>query len=134
MIRCARTPQERAAAGTLESRTEEALAAARMGNDQAAESLLRAMIQAYPNAPEHFNYGLFCLEKSRYAEAIESFTGAIAAKNNYLLAFEAMAETYLREHDLENAALWSRRILEIDPAHPIARQILAAIGSRQRCQ
>ncbi len=131
MIRCARTPVERAAAGTLETRTEEALAAARVGDDMAAEMILRAVMQAYPNAAEsHFNYGLYCLEKSRYGDAIENFTSAIAVENNYLPAFEALAETYLRSHDLRNAAVWSRRILAIDPSHVTARQTLAAIGNR----
>jgi spermidine synthase len=128
MVRCARTAGERAAAGTLQSRTEEALAAARAGNTTTAESILQAMTQAYPDQPEtHFNYGLFCLERSRYEDAIGNFTAAISISGSYLPAFEAMAETYLRQRDPRNAAAWSRRILEIDPSHAIARQTLAAI-------
>jgi spermidine synthase len=128
MIRCARSPEERAAAGTLESRTREALASAQAGDAARAEAILQAITQAYPHEAEaHFNYGLFCLEGSRYEEAIRNFTAAIAASRKYMPAFEAMAETYLRKGDLRDAAAWSRRILEIDPGHMIARQTLARI-------
>jgi tetratricopeptide (TPR) repeat protein len=139
MIRCARSPEERAATGTLESRTGEALAAAREGRENRAEAILRALTQAYPNSPDaQFNYGLFCLERSRYADAIEKFSAALAAKKGYVPAFEGLAETYLRKQDLQSAAAWSRRILEIEPGHATARQTLARIeavsnsaGSRQ---
>jgi tetratricopeptide (TPR) repeat protein len=123
MMRCARTSDQRAVAGTLESRTREALAAS-----EAGEWILRGISGAYPNQPEaHFNYGLFCLERSRYQDAERNFTAAIAADAKYMPAFEAMAETYLRQRDLQNAALWSRRILEIDPGHAVARQTLINI-------
>jgi tetratricopeptide (TPR) repeat protein len=128
LMRSARTAEESAAAGTLESRTREAMADAKAGNTGAAEVILRALKQAYPQEPEsHFNYGLFCLEHSRYGEAIENFSAAIAARKDYLPAFEATAEIYLRQRDFRNAALWSRRILEIDPGHAIARQTLEGI-------
>lgn len=128
LMRSARTPEERAVAGTLESRTQEALADAQAGNLGAAELILKALTQAYPQEPEsHFNYGLFCLERSRSEEAIENFHAAISARKDYLPAFEAMAETYLRKGDLGNATIWSRRILEIDPGHAIAQQTLAGI-------
>jgi spermidine synthase len=128
LMRSARTPDERAMAGTLDSRTQEALADAQAGNVGAAEWILRALKQAYPQEPEsHFNYGLFCLERSRSDEAIENFIAAIAARKDYLPAFEALAETYLRRADFPNATLWTRRILEIDPGHAVARQTLAGI-------
>jgi spermidine synthase len=131
MLRCAKSPDEIAAAGTLSTRTTEALNDARNGDLSSAESLLRAVKQAWPERPEaHLNYGLFCFERSHYAAAIQSFNDAIHADPHYLPAFEAMAKTYLRERDLRNAAVWSRRILEIDPGHTTARQVLAAIEQR----
>jgi spermidine synthase len=128
MLRCARAPEERAAAGTLESRTTEALTDARNGDFASAESLLRAVKEAWPERPEtHLNYGVFCLERSRYDDAIQSFDEAIRADPRYLPAFEAMAEAYMHKHDLHSAVVWSRRILEIDPNHESARQALAAL-------
>jgi tetratricopeptide (TPR) repeat protein len=128
MLRNARTDADRAVAGTLETRTREALEEANRGNLAAAESLLVAVIRAWPERPEgYLNYGVFCLQRSHYDDAIESFNGAIRADARYLPAFEAMAETYLRKRDLRNAAMWSRRILEIDPGHSTAKQALAAI-------
>ena len=132
MLRCARTPEERAAAGTLATRTTEALNDARSGDLATAESLLKAVMQAWPELPEtHLNYGLFCLERSRYDDAVQSFGDAIRADPRYLPAYEAMAKTYLRKRDLPNTALWSRRILAIDPQHSAARQVLAALAANQ---
>ena len=128
MIRSARSPEERAAAGTLESRTRQALSAAQAGKPEIAQAILQALKQAYPAEPEtHFNYGLFCLERSRYEEAIGDFTAAIAANRSYVPAYEGMAEAYLRKRDFASAAEWSRRILELDPNHAVARQTLAGI-------
>ncbi len=128
MLRCARSTEERAAAGTLATRTTEALDDMHKGDLVSAESLLRAVKQAWPQSPEaQLNYGLFCLDNSRFDDAIESFNKAIHTDPRYLPALEAMAKTYLRMRDLPNAAVWSRRILEIDPEHIAARQVLAAI-------
>jgi spermidine synthase len=128
MMRSARSPEERSAAGTLESRTQEALAAARAGEVNRAETILRAVQQAYAGEPEaHFNYGLFCLERARYDDAIRGFAAAIAVNHSYLPAYEGTAEAYLRKRDLSSAAEWSRRILQIDPSHAIARETLAGI-------
>jgi hypothetical protein len=44
-----------------------------------------------------------------------------------LPALEATAETYLQMNDVPNAILWSRRILEIDPNHSVAKHTLAAL-------
>ena len=129
MLRSARSPEEVAAAGTLATRTEEALADARNGDLVSADWELRAVTEAWPERPEgHLNYGLFCLDNSRYQDAIRSFHSAIDADARYLPAFEALAKTYLRMHDLPNAALWSRHILDIDPAHAAAKQVLAALN------
>jgi spermidine synthase len=132
MMRTARTPEERSAAGTLESRTRDALADAQAGKVEAADTILQAVKQAFGGEPEaHFNYGLFCLERARYDEAIRDFAAAIAANHGYLPAYEGMAEAYLRKHDLTRAAEWSRRILQIDPSHAIARKTLARIEKSQ---
>jgi tetratricopeptide (TPR) repeat protein len=129
VLRCARSPEEIAFAGTLESRTNEALTDARSGNPAAAEWLLSALKQAWPDRPEtHLNYGIFCLERSRFDDAIASFNDAIGTDPRYLPAFEAMAEAYMHKRDLHSAALWSRRILEIDPNHESAKQALAALA------
>jgi|SRR5579871_2029673 len=128
MLRCARTQQEVAAAGTLATRTEEALADARKGDAASAEWLLRSVKEAWPERPEaQLNYGLFCFDQSRYQDAIASFAEAIRADRRYLPAYEAMAKTYLRQRDIQNAALWSHRILGIDPEHAAARQALALL-------
>ena len=133
MIRCARSPEERAAAGTLESRTEEGLAAAKAGNYGTADAILRAMTQAFPDEPAPlFNYGLFCLERARYDDALKNFAAAIAVQKDYIPAFEASAETCIRKRDFAGAAEWSRRILKLDPNHPVARQMLAAMEASKR--
>ena len=58
--------------------------------------------------------------------AIASFNKALQADAQYLPALEAIAKLYLRTGDLPKAALWSRRILTVDPNHAAARQALAA--------
>lgn len=128
MLRTARSSEEQAAAGTLATRTTEALNDMRNGDVVSAERLLRAVKEAWPDRAEaQLNYGLFCLDNSRYDEAIASFHTALQDDPRYVPALEAMAKTYLRTRDLENAALWSRRILEIDPTHVAARQALEAL-------
>jgi spermidine synthase len=128
VIRNARTPEDQAIAGTLESRTTEALESARKGDVDSAERMLRVLVEAYPTRPEpHFNLGLFCIERNRYAAAIENFEAAIHTDPRFLPAFEAVAETYLREADLQNAAAASRRILQLDPTHAVAKQTLMRI-------
>ena len=142
MDRCARLPQERSAVAlalnlpeasqdTLEKRTELALAKAQQGDVGGAEFLFEENAQAHPlDSAARFNYGLFCLERKNYPRAIEQFRQSIDLNPKYLPAYEAMAESYLQLHDTRNAAEWSRRILQIDPTHAVARQTLATLEHR----
>jgi tetratricopeptide (TPR) repeat protein len=142
MDRCARLPQERSAVtlalslpsgseDTLEKRTELALAKAQQGDVAGAEFLFEENAQAHPlDSAARFNYGLFCLERKNYQQAIKQFRQSIDLNPKYLPAYEAMAESYLQLHDAQNAAEWSRRILQIDPNHAIARQTLATLEHR----
>jgi hypothetical protein len=50
--------------------------------------------------------------------------------DKYMPAYEALAETYLQVKDFDQAAVWSRRILAIDPNHAVARQTLANLEHR----
>jgi tetratricopeptide (TPR) repeat protein len=128
MLRCARSSNEIARSGTLATRSEEALTDIRNGDPASAEWLFRALKRAWPQRPEtHLNYGLFCFDQGRYQDAITSFSEAIRVEPRYLPAYEAMAKTYLRERDVRDAAVWSQRILEIDPQHPAAKQVLALL-------
>ena len=138
MDRTARLPEQRAAVdaalglrdsgASLQNRTERALEKARNGDLAGAQLLFEETAEAHPlDSAARLNYGLFCLERSDYAAAIAQFQQAIELNPGYLPAHEAMAEAYLRLHDLPNAAIWSRRILQLDPGHQIARQTLEAI-------
>jgi spermidine synthase len=144
MDRCARLPEERSAVAlaldfpqstpdTIENRTALALEKARAGDTARAQLLFAEYAAAHPrDLAARLNYGLFCLERGRYESAILQFRAAIALSPAYLPAVEAMAETYLQMHDVRNSILWSRRILEIDPDHAIARQTLAALQHEAR--
>ena len=138
MDRTARLPEQRAAVdaalglrdsgASLQNRTERALEKARNGDLAGAQLLFEETAEAHPlDSAARLNYGLFCLERSDYAAAIAQFQQAIELNPGYLPAHEAMAEAYLRLHDLPNAAIWSRRILQLDPGHQVARQTLEAI-------
>jgi tetratricopeptide (TPR) repeat protein len=142
MDRCARLPQEHSAVAvalslpeasedTLEKRTELALAKAERGDVAGAEFLLEENAHAHPlDSAARFNYGLFCLERKDYHRAIDQFEKSIDLNPKYLPAYEAMAESYLQLHDERNAVEWSRRILQIDPNHAVARQTLARLEGR----
>jgi tetratricopeptide (TPR) repeat protein len=131
MLRTARSSAEIATAGTLESRTSEALAAAQSGNLAAAEALLKAVKLAWPDKSQaSLNLGVFYLERSRPDDAIADFNDALKADPRYLPAYEALAQAYVEKHDLPSAALWSRRILEIDPSHESAKRALAELARR----
>jgi tetratricopeptide (TPR) repeat protein len=142
MDRCARLPAEHAAVAaalhlpdasddTLEKRTELALAKAQDGDIAGAEFLFEENAQAHPlDSAARFNYGLFCLERKDYQRAVAQFRKAIELNPKYLPAFEAMAESYLQLHDTSKAMEWSRKILEIDPNHAVARQTLATLEHR----
>lgn len=113
---------------TLESRTTLALETARSGNTARAQLLFAEYAAAHPqDAAARLNYGLFCLESRQFAAAIAQFQAAIALNPTYMPALEATAETYLQMHDAANSILWSRRILEVDPNHSVARKIIAAL-------
>jgi tetratricopeptide (TPR) repeat protein len=116
---------------TLEKRTELALAKAQRGDVAGAEFLFEENAQAHPlDSAARFNYGLFSLERKDYQRAIEQFRQSINLNPKYLPAYEAMAESYLQLHDGPNAVEWSRRILQIDPNHAVARQTLATLEHR----
>ena len=138
MDRTARLPEEISAVlialgltrggDNLQSRTGEALEMARKGDLARAEFLLAENAEAHPtDSAARLNYGLFCLERTHYADAIKQFQRAMDLTPGYVPAYEAMAETYLRLRDAAKAALWSRRILQLDPHHEVAKQTLAAL-------
>jgi spermidine synthase len=139
MDRTARLPEERAAVAlalalpqsqpdTIESRTTLALEKAHSGDTARARFLFAEYADAHPqDSAARLNYGLFCLEHQEYQLALAQFRAAISLNPAYLPAFEATAETYLQLKDVPNAIQWSRRILEIDPNHSVAKQTLAAL-------
>ena len=105
---------------------------ARKGDLARAEFLLAENAEAHPtDSAARLNYGLFCLERTHYADAIKQFQRAMDLSPRYVPAYEAMAETYLRLRDAAKAALWSRRILQLDPHHEVAKQTLAALEKRR---
>jgi tetratricopeptide (TPR) repeat protein len=141
MDRCARLPEERSLviealgltgqSGTAEERTALALKKARAGEIGAARLLFEETAQAFPgDAAAQLNYGIFCLERKDYQPAIREFQRAIQIDPKYMPAYEALAESYLQLQDFDQAAAWSRRILEMNPNHAIARQTLAALEHR----
>ncbi len=141
MDRSARLPEERALVidalglnGTSdapEQRTALAIKKAHAGEIGAARILFEETAQAYPEDPAaRFNYGIFCLEQKEYQPAIREFQQAIQIDAKYLPAYEALAESYLQLQDFDQAAAWSRRILEMNPNHAIARQTLTALEHR----
>jgi tetratricopeptide (TPR) repeat protein len=143
MDRTARLPEERAVVAialrlpagddNLETRTERALEEARHGDLKTAQFLFEENAEAHPlDSAAHLNYGLFRLERSDYAGALEQFKRAIDLNPTYLPACEAMAETYLRLHDSANAMRWSRRILQINPNHEVARRTVDSLEAHPR--
>jgi tetratricopeptide (TPR) repeat protein len=70
------------------------------------------------------------LERKDYQPAIREFQRAIQIDPKYMPAYEALAESYLQLQDFDQAAAWSRRILEMNPNHAIARQTFAALEHR----
>jgi spermidine synthase len=138
MDRTARVPEERTAVAlgldlpagedNLETRTERALEKARRGDLKGAQFLFQENAEAHPSdSAAHLNYGIFRLERSDYTGAIDQFKNAIDLNPTYLPAYEAMAEVYLQLHDIPNAMSWSRRILQINPDHQVARRTLQAL-------
>jgi len=141
MDRCARLPEQRAAvvaalgltngSDTLERRIARALEKARAGQIAEARYLFEETSLAQPdNSAAQFNYGIFLLEQKDCEPAIRQFRAAIQIDSRYLPAYEALAESYLQLKDFEQAAQWSRRILELDPNHAVARKTLAALEQR----
>lgn len=107
--------RDRAANGDLER--------ARMIFEEAAAA-------APKDVAARFNYGVFCMEQKDWARAVAQFEAALQLDSKYLPAYEAMAQTAVERRDFSAAAEWSRRILQIDPQHPTARQSLATL---ERC-
>jgi spermidine synthase len=141
MDRCARLSQERAAvmaalglAGSsdgIEQRVAQALEKGQSGQVDAARFLFEETALAHPqDAAAQFNFGLFFLEQKSYQPAIRQFRQALKLDSKYLPAYEALAESYLQLQDFAAAAEWSRRILEIDPNHPVARRTLATLEQK----
>jgi spermidine synthase len=141
MDRCARLPEERRAviaalgltgSDELEERVGHALEIARAGEVDRARFLFEETALARPkDAAAQFNFGLFFLEQRKFPQAIQQFQQAIALDARYLPAHEALAETYLELQAFDQAADWSRSILEIDPNHAIARHTLAALEQKR---
>lgn len=120
-------------ADSLQNRTEWALQQARGGNVAKAQFLFAENAAAYPNDPSaRFNFGVFTMEQNDFRGALQLFEQTIALDPRNLPAHEAIAEVHLKLHQYPEAAKWSRRILELDPNHPTARQILAAIEREAR--
>jgi spermidine synthase len=142
MDRTARLPEQKdavrltlglpAGPDNLETRTAFAVSKAHdsqiQGGGAAAQRILAVTALSRPQDPSaHFNYGLFCLEQKDSACATREFQAAHAADPRFVPALEALAEASLRIKDYRNAELWSRKILEVDPNHAIARQTLTAL-------
>jgi spermidine synthase len=141
MDRSARLPEQRTAviqalgltgaSDTSEKRTELAIRKERGGQTGMARLLFEETALAHPDDPAaRFNFGIFCLEQKDYADAIAQFNAAIRIDAKYLPAYEALAESYLQLHDFDQAAVWTRRILALNPNHSIARQTLATLEHR----
>jgi tetratricopeptide (TPR) repeat protein len=117
----------------LQNRTEWALQKARGGQFAQAQFLFAENAAAYPNdASAHFNFGVFSMEQNDLRGALQLFEQTIALDPTNIPAHEAIAEVHLKLHEYPEAAKWSRRILELDPNHATARQILNTLEREAR--
>jgi putative inorganic carbon (hco3(-)) transporter len=83
------------------------------------------IIKLSPTDPKlYYNLALLQARSNQTGNAIESLTKAIKLKPNYEDSFLALALIYEEKSDLTQAQANYKKLLEINPDHPIARERL----------
>lgn len=76
---------------------------------------------------DYLNSGLKNFASQDYALAVADFNQAIAIDSNFDLAFNALAETYNKMGDLDNAIETAKKYVEISPDDPVAHTALSRL-------
>ncbi len=100
------------------------LARAQAGDATGAEvALLQAVDRAAPRA--HYNLGLVLAQRGAHAEAVRHLVAAEEVEDGPDVRY-AVASTLWQWGRRDEARVAAKRVLQLDPAHPGARQILTA--------
>ncbi len=86
---------------------------------------LQAAINISPSFPKfYYNLGVIYSQKGIFDPAIENLKKAYQLKPNYQEPLLALAQIYDKEKDQKTALEYYRKLLEINPSNPIAKQKL----------
>ncbi len=112
-----------------------AFAAEGAGRPEAAEQLLREMIEARPDSADlYYNLGNNLSRQGRNDEALASWAGALDRNPDHIPTLVNSAIVLAQSGELAEAERRCRRVLEIQPDHPGALSSLgsiAALGGRR---
>lgn len=111
-----------------EARGNLGLLYATQGRDADALAQFEAALAAAPNHPVALgNLGTYYLNHDDLTRALDLLGRAVAADAQYVDGLANLALAYFRNDDMGQAEQYARRVLDLVPGHPLARQILAAL-------
>lgn len=102
----------------------------RHGKAEEAVPLLERALRIEPgNVQARVNLGTAFGRLGRLGEAIEQFEIAVDGGLEQTVVYNALARAYGQQGDLETAAGWLERSLELDPSQEQVRQMLEQLGA-----
>lgn len=105
---------------------------ARTGQPARAEEAYRQAIALAPNRADTFyNFGVFCVQQQRWADAGQAFTKSLALDNQNAEAHHNLGAVVERTGDLTKAAALFRKAIELRPAYRQAHFHLGRIYANQ---
>ena len=90
--------------------------------DRAEAEFKRAIEQDPDDSVSYNNYGLYLLERGKFAEALIQFRRAVDIRPENVQGIVGIGEAYRQAGQLKVAQQWYRRALQLDPNNAIARQ------------
>ena len=100
----------------------------RHGRAEEAVTWLERALRIQPgNVEARVNLGTALGRLGRYEGAIEEFEQVVARGRGSAAVFNGLARAHGESGDLESAALWLRRSLQVDPSQPQIRRLLEQI-------
>jgi Flp pilus assembly protein TadD len=117
-------------AGDRESMEMEGVTLYRLGKPQEAIPLLEEADVTAPgaNADPHYVLGLCYTDAKRYDDARRAFAAQFGFAPDSAEAYLVTARLFLRRNFAEQAALFARKAVELNPALPAAHQLLGEIA------
>lgn len=100
-----------------QNRLDEALVYFEVANEQEA------------SAGVHYMMGAIYLAKQKATEAAQHLEQALALEPNHPQALFQLSRAYMQQNRRDDALSMARRLLEVAPDYPQARQLLAALSS-----